>query len=87
MRANPITLQLLSEEEQERANKSCLRKFRFEKISDIAKAILEVHKREGRVLFYYDCKVCGGLHLTSNTTRAQKKKVKKMIKNHNKKIK
>ena len=74
-RLNIIQFYKLTEEEQEKLKKSCVKKVRHPNLEEAAKRIVKDYKCQKRINTYYKCPQCGGYHLTTFKGSKRKKEV------------
>ena len=86
-RLNIVQFYKLTEEEQKKLLKSCVKKVRHPSLQEAAKRIVKDYECQKRTNTYYKCPQCGGYHLT--TFKGSKKKrevlegmIKATIKKH-----
>ena len=71
-RVNVVQFYKLTEEEQKKLLKSCVKKVRHPNLREAAKRIIKDYQHQRRTNTYYKCPQCGGYHLT--TFKGSKKK-------------
>ena len=78
-RLNIVQFYKLTEEEQKKLLKSCVKKVRHPSLQEAAKRIVHDYKHQKRTNTYYKCPQCGGYHLT--TFKGSKKKERSIRRN------
>lgn len=74
-RLNIVQFYRLTEEEQEKLKKSCVKKVRHPNLQEAAKRIIHDYKHQKRTNTFYKCPECKGYHLTTFKGTKRKKQV------------
>ena len=74
-RINVVQFYRLTEEEQEKLKKSCVKKVRHPNLQEAAKRIIHDYKHQKRTNTFYKCPECKGYHLTTFKGTKRKKQV------------